>query len=270
MSAAGSVPNWNRPEQVPDPQPFDVGGEQFRDGLGGSDDGVLTLDDLVPGVEVEGEGAGVLHDVLDRADRRVAGRGDVDAREEAADEVPEVLLVAPSRLGIGLGHEDRHEPSELQGIGLVALFPARVAHHGEHPLEHADVEVRDPHVGVAVLGHELQGLERSDTGDPDLGMGLLDRPGPRIHVAELVVLADELERTRLGPCPEDQVVGLGEALACVRGVQRERVVLGAPTDDHPRDEPSPADAVDHGELLRHARRGVVQRKGVAHDRDADP
>ncbi len=189
--------------------------------------------------------------------------------QEAADEVPEVLLVTPPGLGVGVGDEDRHEPSELQRIGVVPLLLARLAHHGEHALEHADVEVRDAHVGVVVLGHELQRLERPDAGDPDLGMGLLDRAGPRVHVAELVVLAGELERARLGPYLEDEVMRFGEPLAGMGRVQRERVVLGSPTHDHPGDEASTADAVDHGELLRHPCGRVVQGQGVAHHRDAD-
>ena len=85
-------------------------------------------------------------------------------------------------------------------------------------------------------GHELEGLERAGARDPDRGMRLLDRAGPGVDVAELVVLADELERPGLGPRLDDQVVRLGEALAGLGRVDRERVVLGPAADDHAGDE----------------------------------
>ena len=84
------------------------------------------------------------------------------------------------------------------------------------------------------------------------------------------MLADELERAGLGPRPDDEVVGLREALAGVGRVDRERVVLGPAADDEAGDEPPAADAVDHGELLGHAGRRVVQRQRVADDRDLHP
>jgi len=49
------------------------------------------------------------------------------------------------------------------------------------------------------------------------GMWLLDWSGPGVHVAELVVLADVLERARFGPCPDDQIVRLGESFPACAG-----------------------------------------------------
>ena len=121
-----------------------------------------------------------------------------------------------------------------------------------------------------MAGDELHGLERTGPGDPDLGVGLLHGPRPRVHVANAEVLADELEGPRLGPRLEYEIVGLLEALTGVGRVDGERVVLRPAADDHAGDEPTTADDVDHGELFGDARGRVVQRQGVADDGDAHP
>ena len=181
-----------------------------------------------------------------------------------------MLLVLAARLLVGLGDVDRDEPARLERIGLVALGRARVAEHLERPLEHVEVEVRDAHVRVAVAGDELHRLDRPGAGDPDLGVGLLHRPGPRVHVPDPVVLAHPLERAGRRPGLHDEVVRLLEALAGVRRVDRERVVLGAAADDHPGDEAPAADAVDHGELLGDPGRRVVEGQRVADHGDLHP
>ena len=78
------------------------------------------------------------------------------------------------------------------------------------------------------------------------------------------MLADEFEWPGLCPGPDDQFVGLGEALSCVSGIDRERVVLRPTSDDHSGDQPPTAYAVDHCEFLRDPRRWIVKRESVAH------
>ena len=111
----GACPSWNRPSRLPTPSRSTFSAEQLGHRLGRAHDGVLTLDHLVPRLEVQGERADALHDVLHRSHRGVAGRRDVDAGQQALDEVPEVLLETPAGLGVGLGDEDRHEPAQLRG-----------------------------------------------------------------------------------------------------------------------------------------------------------
>ena len=241
--------------------------ELLGDRVGRAHDRVAAVDDLVPAVDVEHERAGTLHHVRERADRRVAGRLDRDAGQQALHEVPEVLLVLRPCLLVGVGHVDRDEPSRLERVGRVALGVARVAEHLERALEHAQVEVRDAHVRVVVASDELHRLERAGTGDPDLGVRLLDGAGPRVHVADPEVLAHPLERAGRRPGLDDEVVRLLEPLAGVRRVDRERVVLRAAADDHAGDQASAADVVDDRELLGDARRRVVERERVADDRD---
>jgi hypothetical protein len=155
-------------------------------------------------------------------------------------------------------------------MGLIALLLAALAEGRVVALEEVDVEVRDAHVGIPTLRHELHRLERPGTRDPDRRVGLLERPGPAVDVAQLEVLAVVLERAGLRPGPHDQLVGLREARARLRGVDREGEVFGAAADHLSGDDAPARDAIEHGDLLGHARGRVVERQRVAHDGDLDP
>src|SRR2546421_622947 len=103
---SGATASWSsarsssnaRPAASPSAEPVQVLGELFGDRLGGAHDRVVPLLDLVPGLEVEHERPDPLEHALERAQRRVARRLDVDAAQQAAHEVPEMLLVLTARL----------------------------------------------------------------------------------------------------------------------------------------------------------------------------
>ena len=81
------------------------------------------------------------------------------------------------------------------------------------------------------------------------------------------MLAVPLERAGLRPGLDDQVVRLVEAVARLRRVEREGVVLRADAAHEAGDDPPAGDDVEHRDLLRHAQRMVAERDRVAEDRD---
>ena len=95
-------------------------------------------------------------------------------------------------------------------------------------------------------------------------MGLLERSGPDVDVADLVVLAVEGEGVGLRPRLHDEVVRLVVLLAQAGGGRAVCVVgVHGGADGEASDEPPAADAVEHGELLRDAQGRVVEREAVA-------
>ena len=66
-------------------------------------------------------------------------------------------------------------------------------------LHHVELGVRQRDVRVAALGHEADRLQAAGARDPDGRVRLLQRPRPDVDVAEVVVLALEVERAGLGP-----------------------------------------------------------------------
>ena len=100
-----------------------------------------------------------------------------------------------------------------------------------------------------------------------IGGRLLDRLGPAIDVAQLGVAAVEGERLVGRPRLADQVVRLGVLLA---GQRRDGAVgvvgVHRGADREARDQPPARQHVEHGELLGHAQRRIVERDRVAeHD-----
>jgi hypothetical protein len=180
-----------------------------------------------------------------------------------------LLVLRPGR-GVRVGDVNGGEDPALERVGLIAFRLTGLAEQLVGPVEDVEVEVGDPHVGVAPLGHELDRLEGPHAGDPHLGVGLLDGSGPGIHVADAVVLATELEGPGLRPRRHDQVMRLDEALPGFGRIDGEGVVLRPPADHEPGDETSAGDHVDHGELLRHPGGRVVEGEGVAHHGDLHP
>ncbi len=102
-------------------------------------------------------------------------------------------------------------------------------------------------------------------------MGLLQRPGPDIDVAQLGVLAVEAEHLRPRPGLHDEVVRLVVLLA-QRGRRLPVAEVGVHTGAHREagHQPPAAEAVQHGELLRHADGRVVEGDGVAQHHQRRP
>ena len=99
------------------------------------------------------------------------------------------------------------------------------------------------------------------------GMRVLVGLNPRVDVAIVEVLALPAERAGGGPCLDDEVVRLLEALPVVR---RRRVVGDALASGaaHPAgDQPAARDHVDHGKLLDQPQRVVPDRQNVAEQDD---
>src|SRR5262249_39911098 len=83
-------------------------------------------------------------------------------------------------------------------------------------------------VGVALLRRPDDGLFADNAGDPHPRIGLLQRQRPRVHHAVLIVRALEAERAGQGPCLDDQIMRLLEALAVEGGVHAGRQLLLPP------------------------------------------
>ncbi len=207
---------------------------------------------------------------LDRVDRPVARRvGEAHVHvETAVEEVADVLLVELLGLLVGLAHT--HDLGECAAVGRLVLAERRdavpVAVHQRLAAQVAGE--REVGVVVVVLGAEVPGLDRAAAGDVDRRVRLLDRLGPAVHVAELVVLAVEGEGLVLRPGPHDEVVGL-EVL--VAGERRDLAVAEVGVHrraDREAGHQAPAgDHVEHRELLGHADRRVVERDRVADHAD---
>ena len=131
------------------------------------------------------------------------------------------------------------------------------------------MKVGDSHVRVVPSGAELHRLQAARARNPDRRVRLLQRARPRIDVAHAVVLAAEGERPRSGPRLDDQIVRFVELLARIGRIDGVGVILGPAAHDHAGDQAPAADHVDHGELLGHARRRVVEGKRVADHGDAN-
>ena len=92
-------------------------------------------------------------------------------------------------------------------------------------------------------------------------------PRPRVHVVEVVVLADILERAGLGPGADDQVVRLGVALLRLRRIDPHRVIFGADAAHEAGDEAAARQVVEHRVFFGDHQRIVEERQRPAEDRD---
>ena len=117
-----------------------------------------------------------------------------------------------------------------------------------------------------MLQAEVPGFDAAAAGNPDGRVRLLQRPRPDVHIAQLGVLAVEAERFRARPRLDDQAVRL-VVLVAQRGGRLAVTEIGVHrrADREPGDQPAAAHHVEHGELLGHANRRVVQGDAVAHD-----
>ena len=188
--------------------------------------------------------------------------------QAAAVEILGGLAVEVERLLAALRHA--HHLGEPGAIGIAVLAEPRhllpeALHDG---LGHLVAVVGEVAEHVVHLGRPAPRLHRAGAGNPDRRMRLLDRPRPDVDVALLVEAAVEGERVLLLPGAQDEVVRLVVALA-----QLARVGAVGVGGVHRRahreagDQPAARDAVDHGELLRHARRRVIEREAVAEHAD---
>ena len=130
------------------------------------------------------------------------------------------------------------------------------------------LQVRRQHdVGVAVLGRPLDRVAAHDPGNPDLRMRVLQRARPRVHVAEVVVLALPAERPGRAPGLHHEVVRLLEALPVERRLRVVRDAL-APAAAHPAGHQPPArNHVDLRQRLGQPERILPDRQDVAQQHD---
>ena len=154
----------------------------------------------------------------------------------------------------------------MLGAGLVPELGCRVVVHVEGVPGRAELG-RQQHERVAVLRRPSNSLDTDRRWDPDLGVRLLVRPHPGVHVAIVVVLALPSERSGIGPSLDDEVVRLLEALA----VEHRRGVVGdalaSAASDETGDQPAVADHVDHRQLFGQPKRVVPDRQYVAENYD---
>ena len=132
---------------------------------------------------------------------------------------------------------------------------------------HVELRVGQRDERVAPVGHEADRLDGAGAGDPDGRVRLLVGARPHVDEAEVVVLALEVEGPGLRPRAHDQVVGLAVPFAHERGVDLVGVRLDAEADDHAGDHPPARHDVEHGDLLGHAQRVVVERERAAEHED---
>src|SRR5438270_11530003 len=97
--------------------------------LRAADDGVDAFLDLGPCTLLKQEQRPILDDGRGGLRRSIAGRREVDALEQIADEVPEVRLEFLARLRVSLGDVDWHAPAHLLRLRRVARFLKAVAAH---------------------------------------------------------------------------------------------------------------------------------------------
>ena len=161
---------------------------------------------------------------------------------------------------------DFPEVAAVLRAGLVAEFAGDLVVVGEGVA--GGREAGGEHdVGVAALGGPGDGALADRAGDPDRRVRLLQRAGPGIDVAVVVVLALPAEGAGLGPGFDDEVVRLLVALPVVGGggVVRETLAAGAA---HPAgDQASAGDHVDLRQRLRQPERVVPDRQDVAEQAD---
>src|SRR5687767_1804157 len=97
---------------------------------------------------------------------------------------------------------------------------------------------------------------------PDIWVGLLHRYDPWVDGTIMIVLALIAEWARRGPALDDQVMGLLEALKVLRGIDATMQALDSGAAHKAGDDAPAGEAIQHGNLLRHAHR-VVDGDDVA-------
>src|SRR5262245_48530903 len=119
---------------------------------------------------------------------------------------------------------------------------------------------------MTVCGGPDYALRAASAGEPNVGVRLLHRLDPWIDSPIVVVLALIPEGAWRRPALDDQVMGLLEALKVLSGVDAAMQALDGRTTHEARDDAAAGEAIEHGDLLRHAHR-VVDGDDVAKDSD---
>ncbi len=265
--------------QVADPQVLDGPLELVAHGRRAAADHELVVDEVLErhlleaGERLRGAGGGARPDaVLEAPEVLVPGRRQVGRRDVQAlvVEVLDVLGVVLLGLRVGLAHRDELEEAGPVRVRVEAALVDELPEPVHDLLAELAPEVAQVAVAVVVLGGEVPRREAAEPRHPHRRVGLLDRPGPEVHHAELLVLAVPGEHLRFGPRLDDQVVGLVVALPLLDGRDPvDHVGVHRAAERHAGDQPAAADAVDHGVLLGHPDRRVRRRQRRAHLDDAD-
>src|SRR6266566_3951410 len=119
---------------------------------------------------------------------------------------------------------------------------------------------------MAMGGGPDHALWAAGAGEPDVRVRLLHGQHPGVHRPIVVVLPLIPEGARGGPALDDEVVGLFEALAVLRGVDATLEGLHGGAAHKPGDDPAAGKAVQHGNLFRHPD-GIIDGDDVSQDGD---
>ena len=243
--------------------------EPFADRGRRAGDHVALIDELLPSQALQLLEAERRLERLDGLERQISrGRGPVVGDVQAAVvEVRGRFCVVLLGLGVRLRHADE---LQIACAVRVAVAPGAI---DRFPIAPHDVrsrlvaEVAQESVHVVVLGDPLPGFHAAAAGDPDGRMRLLDRPRPDVDVAQLVELAVEGERLRLGPRLDDQVVSFAVLVAQRdRGLAVGEIRVHRRADRKAAHEAAARNAVQHGHFFGDADGRVVQRNRIAqHD-----
>src|SRR5262249_2993422 len=145
-----------------------------------------------------------------------------------------------ARLAVRLRDIDGDAPTHLLRLRRVTGLGARFPKLTEHAAKDIHVKIRNAHVAVTPLGHEIDGLGTTNAGNPDGRVRLLEGPRPGIAVGEEVLLRVPDKRPRLGPGLDDQIKGFAKSLAAVRRIALVREILRPAADHHAGNQPPAA------------------------------
>src|SRR5258708_36662612 len=122
---------------------------------------------------------------------------------------------------------------------------------------------KNRHIGVFMLGSEIDCLHAGGARQPDRGMRLLNWARPDINVAIIVVLALKGKGARSRPGLGNQVMRLVHALAT--GGRIDTIAKIFPTSDahKARDNASTTDDIQHRNLFSHAQWVIMQGQSIA-------
>src|SRR6266481_1640618 len=97
-------------------------------------------------------------------------------------------------------------------------------------------------------------------------MRLLHWSRPGINEAEVIVLALEVERAVLGPGADNEIMGFAEALTEESGIDLINIGFCSQADHHARNDPTATYGIEHGNLFSHSEGMIIERKGVAENK----
>ena len=101
-------------------------------------------------------------------------------------------------------------------------------------------------------------------------MRFLVRARPKVYIFKVIVFALESEGAGLGPCPDDQIMGLVKAGMTKRWVGTHRIELAANAAHHAANNAPASDAVEHGMFFRERQRMLTDTKRAADNGDLNP